>query len=461
MKTDFFWIGLSLLLAALVTAALMLGEVTLGTVLFVAAGIVITVRVAPRIAIDSDRKWMTTLLPLAFVAKMAGAVARYLMVTVLYGGGGDSLGYYDRAIALVHTWRSYNVPEGTFGSAGTRFVDVFTSFLFLPSIPTFLFAFLMFATLAFIGTILFYLAFRRWFTDPKLLLLYAAFVFFMPSLLFWPSSIGKDAIMVFSLGIVAYGAARLLQGSYLKGAAIATPGLLLAAGVRPHVAALIVAAVVFALFLTRQPIGNSGWFARLAALGIAVTILTFVALTAAEDLDVDTTSEGLDIFLEETERNTAQGGAAVTGSPVSSPLDLPEATLRVLFRPLPYEAGNAAALVSSAESVLLIIVLIARLPKIAHNIVRVRFHPYMLFITLYTVGFVVAFSAIFNLGILARQRVQVLPLLLAALVGLGWGRITRPGEQTAQDEMPATAAAASGSRPPGHDMGSVGETPVP
>ena len=441
MKTDLFWIGLSLLLASLVTTALVVGELTLGTVLFVAVGIVVTVRVAPRIAIDSDRKWITTLLVLAFVAKMAGAFARYLMVTVLFGTG-DSIAYYERATTLVHTWRSFNVPEGTVGGAGTRFVDVFTSFLFLPAVPTFLFGFLMFATLSFIGSIFFYLAFRRWFTDPKLLLLYAVFVFFMPSLLFWPSSIGKDAIMVFALGIAAYGGARLLEGSYLKGAAIATPGLLLAAAVRPHVAALFVAAIVFALFLTGQRIGNSGTFARLIALGVAVAILSFVAFTAAENLSVDTTSGGLDDFLEDTERRTAQGGSAVTGSPVSSPLDLPEATLRVLFRPFPYEARTPAALVSSAEGVVLMIFLIARLPKIAHNIARIRFHPYMLFVTLYTVGFVIAFSAIFSLAILARQRVQVLPFLLAALVGLGWGRITRPGEESAQDDM-ATAEAAS------------------
>ena len=353
MKTDLFWIFLSLLFASLVTAALVLEEITLGAVLLVAAGIVITARVAPRIAIDTDRKWIITLLPLAFVAKMAGAVVRYIAVTEVYGTG-DSIGYYDRAIALVHTWRSFNVPEGTFGGAGTRFVDVFTSLLFLPSTPTFLFAFLMFATLAFIGTVFFYLAFRRWFTDSKLLFLYAAFVFFMPSLLFWPSSIGKDAIMVFSLGLAAYGGARVLEGSYLRGAAIATPGLLLAVAVRPHVAALTVAAVVFALLLARQSIGKTGGFARLIAVGIAATILSFVALTAAQNLDIDTTSEGLDVFLEETERRTAQGGTAVTGSPVNSPLDLPEATLRVLFRPLPYEAGNGAALVSSVESVLLI-----------------------------------------------------------------------------------------------------------
>jgi hypothetical protein len=179
------------------------------------------------------------------------------------------------------------------------------------------------------------------------------------------------------------------------------------------------------------------------ALGIAVAILSFVALTAAQNLEVETTSEGLDVFLEDTERRTAQGGSAVTGSPVSSPLDLPEATLRVLFRPLPHEAGNVAALVSSLESVLLMILLISRLPAIARNLVRVRLHPYMLFVTLYTLGFIIAFSAIFNLGILTRQRVQVLPFLLAALVGLGWGYMTSPGEQSAQDKMAATVAAAS------------------
>jgi hypothetical protein len=444
VKTDLFWIVLSLVFASLVTAALVVGEITLGTVLFVTAGLVVTVRVAPRIAIENDRKWITTLLPLAFVAKMGGSIARYLMVTEVYGSG-DSFGYYNRAIQLVHTWRSYDLPETTFGGSGTRFVDLFTSFLFVPSVPTFLFAFLLFATLSFIGLIFFYLAFRRWFRDdPKLLLLYAGFVFFMPSLLFWPSSIGKDAIMVFALGIAAYGGARVLEGSYLKGAAVATPGLLLAAAIRPHVATLVVASLVFALLLSGQQIGNAGWFTRLIALGIAVAVLSFVGLTAAENLNVETTGEGLDVFLEETERRTAQGGSVVTGNPVNSPLDLPEATLRVLFRPLPHEAGNAAALVSSAENVLLMILLIARLPTIARNIVRIRFHPYMLFVVLYTVGFVIAFSAIFNLGILTRQRVQVLPFLLAALVGLGWGRITRPGEPSLQDEMPATAAAGSG-----------------
>ena len=38
----------------------------------------------------------------------------------------------------------------------------------------------------------------------------------------------------------------------------------------------------------------------------------------------------------------------------------------------------------------------------------------------FTGAFVIAFSAIFNLGIVARQRSQVIPFLLVVIVGLGW-----------------------------------------
>ena len=44
----------------------------------------------------------------------------------------------------------------------------------------------------------------------------------------------------------------------------------------------------------------------------------------------------------------------------------------------------------------------------------------MLLSLAFTGAFVIAFSSIFNLGILARQRSQVIPFLLVVIVGLGW-----------------------------------------
>ena len=47
---------------------------------------------------------------------------------------------------------------------------------------------------------------------------------------------------------------------------------------------------------------------------------------------------------------------------------------------------------------------------------------------LFVIGFVIVFSAIFNLGILARQRTQALPFLLALIVGMGWEPETEPDD---------------------------------
>jgi hypothetical protein len=75
------------------------------------------------------------------------------------------------------------------------------------------------------------------------------------------------------------------------------------------------------------------------------------------------------------------------------------------------------------------------LPSIIRNLTRVRRYPYLIFCLVSVIGFMVGFSAIFNLGILARQRVQVLPLLLAILIVMGRGLI--PDEPASPDDEAA------------------------
>jgi hypothetical protein len=288
---------------------------------------------------------------------------------------------------------------------------------------------MLFGALAFIGVVFFYLAFRPWVGDSRSLFIYAVLLFFMPSILFWPSSIGKDAVMILALGLGAYGASWLLQGGYTRGLAFLVPGLALTAGLRAHVATLMAAGVLLALLLARRTRDSSGWMGRLVIAAVVIIGLTAVASTAAVNLQLDPSSDGLDRFLEDTQLHTSQGGSEVVGSPVSNPLDLPEAAMRVLLRPFPHEASNAAMLLSALETTLLLGIVVWRFPHMWRNVRRIRGMPYVLFAALYTAGFVVAFSAIFNLGILARQRVQVLPLLLVVLVGLGWDSVASSQER--------------------------------
>lgn len=417
------WTLILVVLAGVVAGAVTAGYMSLGLVALISIAFLFVSRLGTVLANEHDRSWLPRLLPVAFLAKLLGTFARYYMVTDIYGGG-DSLGYHRTAEELVHFWRAFQVPSGIHGSTGTRFTEVVTSFLYIPGVPSLLGGFLIFSFLAFIGSVFFYLAFRRRLPATGLRT-YAVILFFLPSMVFWPSSIGKDALMMLALGITALGAAYVFEGRYVSGALIAVPTLVFAAAIRPHVAAMVVAALVFALVLAR------GFGPRMTGLGRVVVLLaSVIALfslvsVAVSDLGIDEASGGLEGFLTEQERLTGGGGSAVTGAPVQNPLDLPEATLRVLFRPLPHEAHNPAAMLSALEGALLLAMVIWRFPSLWENIKFVRRYPYLLFALIYTGEFVVAFSAVFNLGILARQRTQVMPLFLALLVGLGWQRAQR------------------------------------
>lgn len=418
MKGELSWLLVSIIMASLLTAGLVLGLVTIGAVLFVAVFSWLVVRWAASIATDADRSWLSTVMLVAFLTRVFATVGRYLMVTVVYGVG-DSLSYHRAALDLVHVWRSFRIPQPVGHSASTRFTEQVTSLLYVPGEPSLIGSFLFFSFFAFVGMVCFYLAFRR--SAPRHLLKpYAIALFFLPSLLFWPSSIGKDSLMVLAIGVVSLGSALLFERRWWPGLALLIPGLGLAVGVRTHVAALLAGGIAIALAGSRHEKSPMGPFLRFIVTIAAVGMLLYFGSTAAGKLGLDTTSDGLDQFLAETERLTAQGGSAVVGTPVLSPVDLPEAFLRVLFRPLPGESFNPPLLLSSLESGLLFLFTLVRLPTIIRNYGSVRRNPYYLYATVYSLAFVVAFSAIFNLGILARQRVQVFPLLLVVLIGLGW-----------------------------------------
>lgn len=417
MRSEAFWLGATLATAALVVVGLMAEQLSISAVVFVLLGVLLIVNVSRRMAIPADERWLTTLMAVAFIVKIGGAVARFWMVTVLYGTG-DSIRYYDAAIELVHVWRQLEVPEGISGGAGTQFIEVFTSLLFLPGIPSFLVGFMIFAALSFVGQVFFYAAFRRWVRDESRLLLYAMLVFFLPSLVFWPSSIGKEAVMVLTLGIVAYGASRVFGGKAVSGAAIIVPALLIAVGVRAHVAAIIVVAMVLSIALTKG--SRINLVIRFLVLAVGIAGVVFVATTAATNLNVDPSTEGVEAAFAETQRRTEQGGSAVVGTPVSNPLDFPEAMIRVLYRPLPNEASTLPMALSAAEGLLLLLLTLWRLPRILSNIRSIRSQPYVMMSLLYIMGFIIAFSSILNLGIMVRQRAQILPFMLVVLVALGW-----------------------------------------
>ena len=103
-----------------------------------------------------------------------------------------------------------------------------------------------------------------------------------------------------------------------------------------------------------------------------------------------------------------------------------------------HEAGNAQALLSALEGTALLVFTIWNFPAMWRNKRLLREKPYLLMCFFYTGGFVIGFSAILNLGLLARQRVQVLPMFFVLIAGLAWDETKkgRKKKKAPEDEVP-------------------------
>jgi hypothetical protein len=374
------------------------------------------------ISTRQDRSWLPRLILWGFAAKMAGTLARFWMVTVLYGTG-DSYQYHLFGAIESNVWQNFSIPVGTSGGQGTAFTQVVTSFLYAPYTPSFLGGFVIFAFLSFLGQLFFFCAFRPWFGQEKVKL-YAYAVFFLPSLVFWPAGIGKDALMVFSLGMAAYGVSRLLRDYQIGALFFIAPALFLAASIRPHVAGIFGIATVLAMLLGKAPRKMQGHPKRalmiLTALGGAAILLATFSATFEVTVEGAGATQDPGEFLADVNEQTGTGGSQIEGGGIASPAQLPLAIVTVLFRPLLHEGTSLQVVFSALEGTALMLFTIWKLPTMWRNKRLLREKPYLMMTFFYTGGFIVAFSAILNLGILARQRVQVLPFFLALLVGLAW-----------------------------------------
>jgi hypothetical protein len=413
----------------------------MGTVTLVMLFFVVVAVAGTAMATEKDRGWLPLTVAAAYLVKLVGSTARYWVLEVVYGGKGDATGYHGAGLRLSDTWRSFEVP--TIERTGTEVVDAITGLLYIPYQPSKLGGFFLFATLAFLGQLLLYAAFRYSFPSRHLKW-YAFFIFFWPTIVYWPSSIGKESLMLLMIGITSYGAARLLTGYNPLWIGVVALGLAGAGIVRLHISLLLAGSIVAALLFAKAPSVPGAQARRIGMVGLAGVGLALVASLTAQSFGVDlTTAVSLETASDEVgevlagvESQTSKGGSAVSGEAVGGIADVPEALLRVLFRPLPYEATNAQLLVASLEGALLLGLVLWRLPWILRNLLRIRRYPYAVYSAVFTGGFIFAFSSVLNLGILSRQRSQMMPFFLALLVALGSRHPEDPVETSETDRLP-------------------------
>ncbi len=396
-------------------------------------GALIVSFISKLVVTDEDKNWLPTFILAGYTAKILASWLRWWILVDFYNGSGDAVGYHGKALSYVHDWRAFSPPPMRIG---TEAMEGITGLVYFPYVPNFLGGFFMFATIAFFGQILLYAAFRKS-VVPRRLKLYAIAIFFVPNVVYWPSSIGKESLMLLGIGAGAYGIAKLLNDGSMSSLFSIAAGLGLAGFIRPHVAAMMaVGATVALLFAKGEGVarfpGKRLFLLAFVGAGLAVALF-FTASNFGITVGAAALEDGqVDEFLGTVEDNTSKGGSAVEGGFISSPLEFPDATMRVLFRPFPNEAHNPPALASSLEGTLLLLIMIWKLPAMIKRGVRIRRDPYILFSLVFTVAFIIAFSSFLNLGLMARERSQVMPFVLAILVALGFG----PPDDEDDDEEP-------------------------
>jgi len=420
MVPMFGWIGLVAGLAFTVAT----GSEHIGAVIIAMLAALLVGSVSKRVPTEADRDWLPNLIVAGFFAKLAASWLRWWVLVDFYHGSGDAVGYHNLAqYDLVHVWRSLQIPPM---KIGTEAMHAVTGFVYIPYVPNLLGGFFEFATIAFIGQIFLYAAFRTSIV-PRRLKLYALAVFFVPNIVYWPSSIGKEAVMYLGIGIAAYGISRLLNDGSARSVLAIASGMFISGLIRPHVTAIQAAAAVGALFFAKRGVGVASMPGRrLVLLGIAGIGLAGVLFTAASSFGISLQDaagvEGqVDELVANVEDQTDKGGSSVEGGFIASPAEFPEAAVRVLFRPLPNEAHNPPALAASLEGALLLVILVWKLPSMIKRGFRLRRDPYTMHALFYTIGFIIAFSSFLNLGLMARERSQVMPFLMVLLVALGFG----------------------------------------
>ena len=402
-----------------------------GAVIVVPVVVAINAILIWRVSRRPDEPWLAGVMATAFVAKIIGTVVRYFVAYVVYGGVADAEGYNLYAVANFRAWRDGTVTWEWGGKQGTQYMELITTAVYAAIGPSPLAGFVVFTSLAFWGQYLLFRAFRTALPDGNGRR-YALLVLLLPSMLYWPSSIGKESWLMLFVGVTALGAARFFAREPRAWSLLAL-GAVGTAIVRPHIAVLLFAAVVVAQLFRPTTARSTGILTK--GMGILVMAGAAIILTTqtASFLGIDDFSwQAIAESVDSAGGKTAQGGSAFTPTPLDSPLGVLMAGVTVLFRPFPWEATNAQMFLQSLEGIFLLVLVVNAWPRIRRVPRLLRGSPYVTFVVVYVGGFILAFSGFGNFGILARQRVLMLPFFL---VLLALPPIERLRKQPRQDKV--------------------------
>lgn len=362
---------------------------------------------------------LALLLRKVFRISAARATALYLwhslfsLVYLVYVSnfGGDAIMYFRSSL--------YDDLGFSFGTLGVRFVVSYLSQGFGLS---FLGCSLVFQLFGFIGLLAFDGALREvtWDKSRNIRLL-ATLIVFLPSVSFWSSGLGKDALSFCAMGLALWAALRLKQRWWLLAVA-----MLLMLLVRPHMAGMLGLGLAGSFVFQRGiPLPQ-----RVVLGGIALAAAVFLVPLGLNYAGVgeDAGAEDVMQYIEGRQGHNLKGGGAVDISSMSPPVQM----FTYLFRPTLIEARNLFSLAAALDNTILLFLFVAggwaliKKPLPAHLLAHNR-----MFLWIYSLSaWLILAMTTANLGIALRQKWMFAPMLIFLLISV-IGRSRYPAESVA------------------------------
>lgn len=397
---------------------------SVGSNLFVALPLAVllgalSVPIARRVARGDSYSGLQRVIVASAILHLLCAPAQIFVVDHFYNGVADWVVYVHQGSILASNWRVGRFTfagSGVTGFIGDGAISTAAGIVMTVVGADQLAAFFVFAWLAFVGTVFFYRAFAITFPEANRRR-YALLLFFLPSILFWTADVSKEALVMVSLGLAAYGMALVLarqRGGYplvVLGGAI---GLF----ARPDQLVLLV--VGFAITMLWRSPGR-----RQSAPALRVVVSIFFAAAVVVVTGIVTArlihtsgAPSLVSTLDKIAKNNQGSGfgfGSSLGAYSANPIFFPRDVYNVLFNPLPFNAHGAARWLAAAENTVLLVLIVLSLPRLRMVVRACRQRPYVVIAVFYSLAFIYAFTALGNLGLIIRERTLLLPLLMVPL----------------------------------------------
>lgn len=354
---------------------------------------------------------MIKVLGASFILKLiASCVAVWLVRSVFHGG--DMLMYYDYGSAYATSLAS----DGHFLPLdpiwGTNFVVRIASLVMALIGPSLLATSAIFGIMSLWGQYLYVRTFTLAFPEGQTRKATVLLMLF-PSLLFWSAALGKDALAMLSIAVVAYGFVTLANRNRFCGLPVIAAGLLVTGLVRPHIAAILAVSVATGFFFSRHVKGTKALLSTMALVPLLAVVALFTVSLAGDALKVDSQQAAFDLSDRAYESN--QSGDSGFGQDTSVATRLLLAPL-LFFRPFPWEVRTVLAALSCTEGMIICLLIVRNRRQIAHAVAHASTNPFLVFasVSLFLFTIMLGYGSS-NFGLLVRQRVTALPFLFVLL----------------------------------------------